>query len=808
MLATLLTQYNPDGSVIPLSELSTARDGYGRRPFVFVEIDMDFCANVYGVAPCTATIDADNPQKCYNTLISCQDRPNFARSVKTYRFSDQNQQVPEGLDAIPCLQGISLTPAKIDTGNGLGLRAGASATFIDFPHSDIRIDPYVNERDYIPLANGTFWGKFRARNPYYNGRVMRIYSGYLDAAGKYNPDLFERRTYFIESFDGVSARGTVAIGAKDILKLAGDDRAVFPRPSVGKLTLDINDTQTAVTITPVGVGNLDYPASGFVRIGSEVCSFTRSGDNLTLVRGQGGTERRAHSVGDTVQLCGRFNGATVQNIVFELLTVGANINPDYIDIGEWNAEQAAYLPRLYSALITAPTGVSKLIAELAEQVGFFMFWDEVAEKIIFKAIRPNSGTDTIYDITADTHILADSLDIKDLVNERLNEVWVYYGIIDATKNLTEESNYKVVEVSSNPADQSEIQSNDLRIKKIFSRWISGRNGAAAVELANRYLLRYGQAPRQVALKLDAKDAQIALADFVRVDSPQNQTFSGFNQSLLLQIIQRVESKQGTTYDVMAREFAYDDVNFDTGLRELLVNEDAFDYNIREEYDTFYGDSPDGKIVRVIIAEGVLVTATSVSIPAMTFGAWPASTTLEIVIDGIVAGRGGDGGGTGGTGGVPFEGTGQDGGLAIAATRPAVITVATGGTLCGGGGGGGGVRLRTSGGQTYAVMGGGGGAPYAPAGFFDAVLGEEIQLPQAAGRLVGGSGASIWEFSDARVRSGSGGNVGFSGNVGALVSGSSLSVRTFWPAGQVGSAITGASLVTIVNNGSIRGGIIN
>ena len=29
---------------------------YGRIPTVFVELDMDFCANTYGIAPCTAAI--------------------------------------------------------------------------------------------------------------------------------------------------------------------------------------------------------------------------------------------------------------------------------------------------------------------------------------------------------------------------------------------------------------------------------------------------------------------------------------------------------------------------------------------------------------------------------------------------------------------------------------------------------------------------------------------------------------------------------------------------------------------------------
>ena len=38
-------------------------------------------------------------------------------------------------------------------------------------------DPYVSERTYIPITRGTYFGKLKARNPFYNGRIMRVYSG-------------------------------------------------------------------------------------------------------------------------------------------------------------------------------------------------------------------------------------------------------------------------------------------------------------------------------------------------------------------------------------------------------------------------------------------------------------------------------------------------------------------------------------------------------------------------------------------------------------------------------------------------------
>ena len=64
---------------------------------------------------------------------------------------------------------------------------------------------------------------------------------------------------------------------KDVLKLASDERAVCPIPSQGRLNLDMTAIATSFTVTPSGVG-ADYDASGYVRVGSEVMSYTRSGD--------------------------------------------------------------------------------------------------------------------------------------------------------------------------------------------------------------------------------------------------------------------------------------------------------------------------------------------------------------------------------------------------------------------------------------------------------------------------------------------------------------------------------------------------
>ena len=641
MLATLLVQYNPDGSLVYQNPYLNTQLVMGRQPFQYVEIDLDYCANTAGVAPCAASQTGD--AKCFNTYATCNDTPNFNLTTKTYRFCSPNGgKVPQGLDAIPCLRSISITPAEITAGKGLGLRAACSITMQDFPHSDIRIDPYVSERTYIPINRGTYFGKLKARNPFYNGRIMRVYSGYLEQDGSFNAANFEVRTYVIEQWDGIDTNGITKITAKDILKLASDDRAVAPKASIGKITLDMTNSTTSVNLTPTGIGS-DYGSSGYVRIGSEVMAFTRSGDTLTLTRAQKGTTASTHQQGDTVQLCYQVVGQTAQNIVYDLLVNYAFVDPSFIDKSAWDAEQVGYLPRLYNTLVTTPTGVSKLLTELTEQVGFFLFWDEVNSLIKFQTIRPNSLSETVHELNTTKHLLADSVKMRDIVDDRVNEVWVYYGIIDSTKNLTEDSNYSNLYIASNVNDQSQVQNRDVRIKKIQSRWILDR--AAAIELGSRYLERFAKAPIEADFALDAKDSNIALADFVQIDSPQHQDFSGSPLAILLQVVKRTEKQTGTTWAFTARQFAFGGATFVN--RVIYIDggyaDELFDLNLKSAHDRRYDPASltAGSIVEFIITSGILVSGSTTSTYALTNpNTWPSGVFVRLVIESgaIVAGR--------------------------------------------------------------------------------------------------------------------------------------------------------------------------
>ncbi len=818
MLATLLVQYYPDGSLVYSNPYLDNQISMGRQPFSYIEVDLDYCANTAGVAPCTATETGD--AKCFNTYKTCNDVANFNLTTKTYRFCSPNGgKVPKGLDAIPCLRGISITPAEITAGKGIGLRAACSVSLQDFPHSDIRIDPYVNERTYIPINRGTFFGKLKARNPYYNGRIMRVYNGYLEQDGSYNIDNFEVRTFVIEQWDGIDTNGMTKITAKDILKLASDDRAVCPKASIGKLNLDLTNVATTCTLTPVGVGS-DYDASGFVRISSEVMAFTRSGDVLTLTRGQKNTTAKAHKQGDTVQQCYSVVGQKPQDIVYNLLTNYAFVDASFINKTDWDNEQVGYLPRLYNTLITAPTGVSKLLSELSEQVGFFIYWDEVESLIKFQTIRPNSPSETVTTLTSDSHILADSLRLRDLTDERVNETWVYYGIIDPTTNVNEESNYTNLYIASNVNDQSQVQNRDVRIKKIISRWIIDRS--AAEDMANRYLVRFAQAPIEADFMLDAKDGNLKLCDFVQVESKQHQDFDGSPLAILLQVTKRIEKQTGTSWAFTARQFAFGSFNY--SVRQVYIDggyiDELFDLNLKSAHDRRYdaGSLISGMIVEFIVTSGVVISSASTANYALTNpNTWPTGVVVRLIVESgaVVAGRGGDGGDG------SEDGNGENGGNGGRAMNIlSALEVDNQGIIATGGGGGGGGAYGADGLLYGGGGGGGGGAPYGTGGTAAINKYEEIYgdlqgtatngatATTANTTQAGGSGGRMSDDGDFG-QGGFGGTGGAFGQNGTNAFGNAG--EDFGTNGTGGSAgdyaIVGVSYVTFINSGTIIGATV-
>lgn len=764
------------------------KSSYAREHINIIEITLDHCDLTFGVAPCTAVGSGD--AKCYNTFETCQDRANFTNTTgKTYRFCENRSPHPIGINAKPFLDKVSISPAVISPSGGLGVRSSISASLSDHPSSDIDVDKYVTERTFDPLDKGLFFTKLRARNPGYQFRSFVHESGYLEN-GVYDAGNFQKRHYVIEKFS--ASRGQADFMGKDPLKLASSKKSQVPAVSTGQLSANINAAATSITLIPAGVGNLEYPASGFGLLKSEVVSFTRSGDVCTIVRAQKNTVAISHSANDVFQLC-YVKNQQVNLIVKDLLENFSGIDPTFIDGAQWQAEADIYLSGLLDGIIVKPMDVNKVLLELAEAAPHYLYWDERTQKIVFVALKAPPASANTINMTA--NLIEGATSVGEEIGSRLSTIVVNYGQFDPTKRLDEPGNYSGSYIR---IDSDSIQKyTSSEIKVINSRWINDTNKAQAVTLATQIGRRFSDIPRSIQFELDPKDSNLWAGDMRTINHRDIVDFSGDPKDTIFQIL---SVREDQNFHYQALEFKYgellpgDVVNTD---QIIFLSTDQNNINFRTLFDALFAPPSATTILTVIVETGVVIGSATPGTIAATTGTWPAGATITLQVDPSAyvvgaGGRGADGDGT------PVA---EAGGLAL--NLEYALTIKNFGII-GGGGGGGGSTLRFGGiaSGTGRAAGGGGAGRVAGGPGVSSFTGTELtELTNAsAGTLTtGGAGASIlWGTSEPDAAAGGkGGDLGVAGTSGGTTGG-----------GAAGVAIDKNGFVlTEATTGDIRGAIL-
>lgn len=698
-----------------------------------------------------------------------------------YRFCENRAPVPFGLEAIPSLERVSVNPAEIDLAGGIGIRAKASLALME-------------SNDYTEWgtveAPERFWARWRAENPYYLGKRISVFSGYI-VNDTFDVSNFVRRDYIIESF-GLAAGG-VSIKGKDPLKLLSSDRAKAPIESNGSLSADILSTDTSFTLQPAGVGDSEYPASnGIVRIGDEVILYTtRTGDTFTgLTRGFYSTEIDDHSKNDTAQLCLQYTTETVSNIGYDLMVNYASVDPAFINKNDWDAEVSNAFNTTYSVLITEPTGVHDLLQEFCDSAPHYYFYDERVNRIRLVALKPPPTDAQLF--TWYGNIIEGSVAVKDRQDLRISTVIVNYGIINPTKDLDETSNYRSSYVRE---DTSSVTNYGQRAyKTVHSRWIPSDNKTAAVLMAARVGRRFAEAPREISFSMDAKDSSVWTGDSVRIETDLIMQKGGGYARLPYQILSAGESEN---FNYTALEHTYGDavpgdedvedpnvrlVYFSGEIDRLQSDGGGAFRNLREVYEDVYGTDPldAGLDIRFIFEFNAVAGSSDVLEYSVETGAWPELTTpIMIQNSGLILGKGG-------TGSV---GNGGNGGPAI--QLQANIRLNNLNIIGGGGGGGGGIIDP---GQEAA--GGGGGAGYIQGQGANSytTVGSEVGDGQDGTYTTGGAGGYL-----GNVNAGDGGNLGQDGQISEQVPPSL--------GGAAGKAIDlNGFTITYINTGTISGDV--
>lgn len=737
-----------------------------KQALIYVEIDIRVCSLTYGVLPCEAQLGVTGDEKCFNTRnqrADCQDTENFSSATKTLRFGLRDCGfLPADINCYPLLDSAKVKNAILKPGESIGERATLTANFFNGRESDAGLDPYVTERGYIAFEQGTFWGKFRARNTYLEGQAIRIIRGEV---GQDLADM-DVEHFIIDKMDGPNASGKVTIRASDFMKQLNSEKALAPTPNEGSLDADYAIGATSVTLLPVGIGDAEYPASGRVAIGKEVLDFTRVSDVLTF----GSPATIDHKVGETAQVTLLYDAVNAAVITDDLIVNYTPLDGSYTDLPAWQDIVDDFLPQLYTREIVKPTPTRTLLNELINQAGLVVYGNTRTQQVSFDVLRPNPETGQTIDKDV---ILKDSFSQKDQPSKRFSNIVVYYDkrdvfASDDPQNFLSSALYIV------PDDQYPTP-NTLRI---YSKWIQFGGLSIAADVAARAAARYRFPPLSLSFELPSR-VRRAVAQVINITHPAIESATGAQGSLNAIIT-------GVSDDVDKNGFEAEEYNIDAdilaGDRIIQIDYDVNNINLRDLYDSLYSsvDVSTPPIIFIINTD-VVVGSSSSSLHAAESGDWPVGVepTLRLRSGSFLVGRGGDG---------VFNGSGLNGGPALSVTSP--INVDNEGTIGGGGGAGGGTRYIPALGVTLDASGGGGAGRIAGVGGGYISSNGGGKPNESADVDAGGNGFvfTVGSFS------GDGGNLGSGGAAGS----------TGLPGGSPGNAIDGVSNITFDNAGTILG----
>jgi len=724
------------------------------QELLYVEVDCPKCPHSFGVSPCTAT-----GTKCKNTPATCKDLANFGTGeIQTVRWAAPTSYLPLIPYCVPNIVSVSTSSQRINPGENLGKRERVSCTFSNHPHNDLDLDPYVDERDYNPFEQGTYWGKFAAMYPNLQGYPARVIRGDITQ----DFDDMERSHYICDKGEIAGDKKGYSLSLKDALDFAEGNKTLCPPPSNGLLSTAITSTTTSVTLTPTGVG-AEYPTSFDASIGDESVVCTRVGDVVTFTqRGAFFSAASDHDEGDTLQIYESFISQNVSQIMTRLLDyTGTPV--EYYNQAQWDQQVAIVNSPNLTARIAEPTEVFKLIQELMTDMALDVHTDVVAKKIDMKFLINQTPVMTL------TDDVIDQPRAKFHDDKRVDLFFMSFGRRNPLEKMDVIKNYPttIVRQSTNPF--SILNGNPAAIRRHQSRWIPSTLRTQASKTAEFIVGRYEIAPRGLSCVIK-KDYAPSLGQVVNLRTSVFEDEFGNNPTIPMQVVSL--SKAQVNYNMELEEFRTATLTPGSGdiivsLTDNLLNIGGF-ATLRDLYDSIYPSAiPADAVIRFESDPDVVFGSSSTSNFAVLFGDWPeiAADNVTVQIIGLtIAGCGGDG----------AFGDGEDGGGGFYTRYPVELIDC----IVGGGGGGGGGII-----STLTKLGGGGAGYLAGSGYVNGTL------------MIGGAGDTS---EDATVgSSGAGGGLGEPGNPSATGS----------AGGDAGVAIDGVSYVTLTTT-TVYGAQIN
>lgn len=648
---------------------------------------------------------------CYATPETCSSADSYDENTKL-EFKFPSTQLDLSEIFYNGFLTFSHTPAKVNPGQSMGKRAGGSVTISDSKDTDVYV-PYPDRR----TTRGTLFNKLIERHPNWNGRPIKILSGFDPL--NFNSSNYITREYIIDSVN--LDNGILNVKFLDPLILTEEKKAKAPVASLGTNVNIIDSLSTEITYT--GAPAFDYGLSGtiFVRIDSEVIECTVLSDFVLTIanRAVGGTIEKDHKINATIQKCLVYDNVNVVSIIEDLMINHTDIDPRFLD--NYSSVISDTSNITLTANINKPTSVSTLINELIINGDLVVFYSETEQKIKIKQVKDASAG--VISIDENNHIKSDSIKIDRDIKSQYTRYTVAWDPNDITKTKDDE-NFSIVYQSINLNQELPKAKGEINEKKIFfNRWLTGSNDDVLIgtSIAQVAIDRSNKVPENISYTLDVNsvfDTQLSAFDLGTV----------YNLSTS-RIVNVDGSNKSDTHQVLSmKELGNMQYRIESRLFQDPLQGTNVDFTIntnKENYDLSSEFAPVAGHYIVLIDSGITIGSTNTSTPAFTTGIQAAGVTFEFIIRASILGNGG-GGGEGGKLSMIYNaicpeeddfssgGIGLVGGNAFNATVDCIISVGAGAIWAGGGGAAGGTSygIACINGGANAGNGGCGGQGYA------------------------------------------------------------------------------------------------
>lgn len=513
---------------------------FARAPFYRLTMNIGWCGNVYGVAPCTASGPAGS--ECYNSFRSCQDKANFTKTTKAVALRSADSVALASDQSRPYIRKVDISPTEIDPNKGLAVRASGTIVCTDEPSTDYDLDQYYATR--ATPAGGSWWSRLLARHHYANVSATLERAYFTDG---YDAGEIVTEYYVIEGIKGPTSKGEVTLTIKDLLHLTA--RTLVPPPTPGKLAVALGTNDLSMTLNS-GDGAY-YPASGYVRVGDQIIRYTsNAGDVLSwpdsTYRSQFGTTAYEQEIGDGVQICEVFDAARVHEVI-ETLCNASGIADANVDLAGNETEDDTWLGARYAitTCLSEPTEVSKYLEEIAQQTGGCIWLDPEAQKVKYRYIGPQSPAALVAStLTRSANLIEGQTKIEPLDSLRLTRSAIYYNKVTATANDGEGKNYLRPSIYIDADAESDNEYGDVRSEAKYSRWFTADNDLAMSGFIARRVGMYRDVPKNIIAKVDSKDNAIREGEYYDVTTAQLTDMSGAATPVRCLVVKRKDTGAG------------------------------------------------------------------------------------------------------------------------------------------------------------------------------------------------------------------------------------------------------------------------